>query len=86
MVSQTIEPLATSNYFFVASGAAGAGAVPAGAAGAGAGASAGFSAFGSGLGGSFLLQPTPTIARLITITIAIKRKTHFFMFVHLLSE
>jgi len=79
-------PFTLTDYFLVASGAAGAGAVAAGAAGAGAGASAGFSALGAGFGSSFLLQPIPTIAKLIIITIAMKRKTHFFMFLHLLSE
>ena len=83
---QTLHPFDRRTYFLVASGAAGAGAgaVPAGAAGAGA--SAGFSALGSGLGASFLLQPIPTTVRLMIIAMAMKRKTHFLMLIHLLSE
>jgi hypothetical protein len=70
----------------VAAGAAGAGAgVPAGAAGAGA--SAGFtSSLAAGFGASLALHPIPITAKLITNTIASKRKIHFFISLHLLSD
>ena len=63
---------------------AGAGA----AAGAGgAGASAGFtSSLAAGFGASLALHPIPIEAILITKTSARKRKIHFFMLLHLLSE
>ncbi len=75
-------------YFFLgaSAGFSGAGAgVAAGAAGAGA--SAGFtSSLAAGFGASFALHPIPITAKLITKTIASKRKIHFFMCIHLLSD
>jgi hypothetical protein len=69
-------------------GASGAGAgaiVPAGAGGAGA--SGGFaSSLAAGFGASLALHPMLIAAILITKTNARKRKIHFFMLLHLLSE
>jgi hypothetical protein len=76
----------TPIYFLVASGAAGAGVGVAAGAG-GAGASAGFtSSFAAGFGASLALHPILIAAKLITKTIARKRKIHFFIFLHLLSK
>jgi len=78
----------TPCYFFGASGG-GAGAGVAGGAG-GAGASAGFAsslaAGGFGFSASLGLHPMAIEAKLITRTKASKRKIHFFIANHLLSN
>jgi hypothetical protein len=76
----------TPPYFLGASGGAGAGAGVAAGAG-GAGASAGFaSSLTAGFSGALALHPIPIATTLNNKTIARKRKIHFFMSLHLLSD
>ena len=78
-------PAHLSRYYLdVPAGAGGAG-VAAGAAGAGA--SAGFtSSLAAGFSGALGLHAIVMAAKLITKTSASKRKIHFFMVLHLLSD